>query len=313
MVGGLQDNGTMVDDSAFTQSDQPAGGDGFDVIVDPNNGNNWVGEYTDGALYTTTDGGHTFGHYASFTCDGQATVGQTPNANCDPNPRFVMPLVQDQQNADNWISGGEDVWIATAAGTPPAPRRTCDWTPVYDTGAGNSVTALSSTGNGKVIYAAWSVAAATPARRSPLVSTPTTAAPGTSEHGRAPGPLHRGPHRRPGQPGARLRDVQRILAALRPRRRHRPRLRDAERRHTWTDISGNLPDIATDALVLAHGKLALATDAGVYTARELEGTRTTWLHLGSGLPNVAVDDLTRGPNGYIYAATHGRGVWRFKF
>jgi hypothetical protein len=82
---------------------------------------------------------------------------------------------------------------------------------------------------------------------------------------------------------------------------------------TWTDISGNLPDIASDALVLAHGKLALATDAGVYTASESEGTHTTWLHLGTGLPNVAVDDLTSGPGGYIYAATHGRGVWRFKF
>jgi hypothetical protein len=26
-----------------------------------------------------------------------------------------------------------------------------------------------------------------------------------------------------------------------------------------------------------------------------------------------VDDLTVGPHGYIYAATHGRGVWRFRF
>ena len=67
------------------------------------------------------------------------------------------------------------------------------------------------------------------------------------------------------------------------------------------------------ALEEIHGKLALATDAGVYTARESEGARTTWRHLGSGLPNVAVDDLTSGPDGYIYAATHGRGVWRIKF
>ncbi len=60
VVGGMQDNGTMVDDTAFTQSAEAAGGDGFDVIVDPANANNWVGEYTYGALYTTTDGGHSF-------------------------------------------------------------------------------------------------------------------------------------------------------------------------------------------------------------------------------------------------------------
>ena len=61
------------------------------------------------------------------------------------------------------------------------------------------------------------------------------------------------------------------------------------------------------------GSAALATDAGVYTAGEFAGSRTTWRHLGSGLPNVAVDDLTSGPGGYVYAATHGRGVWRFRF
>ena len=82
---------------------------------------------------------------------------------------------------------------------------------------------------------------------------------------------------------------------------------------TWTDISGNLPDIASDALVLSHGKLALGTDAGVFTAAVGHGTGTRWSRLGSGLPNAAVDDLTPGPDGYIFAATHGRGVWRIRF
>ena len=70
---------------------------------------------------------------------------------------------------------------------------------------------------------------------------------------------------------------------------------------SWTDISGNLPDIASDALVLAHGQLALATDAGVFTAAEGQGASTTWSRLGTGLPNASVNDLTVGPNGYIYA------------
>ena len=81
---------------------------------------------------------------------------------------------------------------------------------------------------------------------------------------------------------------------------------------TWTDISGNLPDIASDALVIGHGQLALATDAGVFTARE-PGRRHHAAGPGYGLPNAAVDDLTPGPDGYIYAATHGRGVWRIRF
>ncbi len=82
---------------------------------------------------------------------------------------------------------------------------------------------------------------------------------------------------------------------------------------SWTDISGNLPDIASDALVLRSGQLALATDAGMYTAQEGQGTLTSWSRLGAGLPNASVNDVTPGPNGYIYAATHGRGVWRIPF
>ncbi len=49
---------------------------------------------------------------------------------------------------------------------------------------------------------------------------------------------------------------------------------------SWTDISANLPDIASDALVISHGQLALGTDAGVFTAREGRGSSTRWSRLG---------------------------------
>ena len=65
--------------------------------------------------------------------------------------------------------------------------------------------------------------------------------------------------------------------------------------------------------MLSHGRLALGTDQGVFAATEGEGAATTWSRLGTGLPNAVVDDLTAGPDGDIYAATHGRGVWRIAF
>jgi hypothetical protein len=314
VVGGLQDNGTMIDDSASTQAVEPAGGDGFYVIVDPGNANNWVGEYTDGAMYTTTDGGHTYGYFASFSCAGQATVGQAPNANCDPNARFVMPLVQDQQNPDTWVGGGEDVWVSTSGwSTSCATEATCDWTPVYDTGAGKAVTALSSADNGKVIYAAWVAGGGNPG---PSFASGIATNYGGRWHQVSTAGL---PDRYIGGVTVDPADPAHAYAIFNGySRRFVPGggtghvFETWNGGQTWTDISGNLPDVASDALVLSHGRLALATDAGVYTARELEGARTIWRHLGSGLPNVAVDDLTSGPGGYIYAATHGRGVWRFK-
>jgi sugar lactone lactonase YvrE len=81
---------------------------------------------------------------------------------------------------------------------------------------------------------------------------------------------------------------------------------------SWQDISGNLPDIAADALVIAGGRLALATDLGMYTASTHRGNHTSWSRLGSGLPNASVNDVTMGPDGKLYAATHGRGIWRLQ-
>jgi sugar lactone lactonase YvrE len=75
----------------------------------------------------------------------------------------------------------------------------------------------------------------------------------------------------------------------------------------------SLSDIPGDALVLSGGKLALGTDRGVFTAHAGQGAATSWSVLGAGLPNAAVNDLTAGTDGFIYAATHGRGVWRFSF
>ena len=38
--------------------------------------------------------------------------------------------------------------------------------------------------------------------------------------------------------------------------------------------------------------------------------RRTWQRLGSQLPVTVAMDLTLGPDGNVYAATHGRGIWR---
>jgi hypothetical protein len=63
----------------------------FDVIVDPTNANKIVGECTDGALHSSTDGGHSFASDVSPTCVGQAEAGVTPRPDCDPGARSMTP------------------------------------------------------------------------------------------------------------------------------------------------------------------------------------------------------------------------------
>jgi hypothetical protein len=38
----------------------------------------------------------------------------------------------------------------------------------------------------------------------------------------------------------------------------------------------------------------------------------TWSRLGSNFPVSTVMDLSVGPDGLLYAATHGRGLWSIK-
>ena len=65
--------------------------------------------------------------------------------------------------------------------------------------------------------------------------------------------------------------------------------------------------IAPNHSKLPDESLAVATDLGVLW-RQAGGTQ--WTRLGSGLPTTTVMDLTVGPDGKIYAGTHGRGIWR---
>ena len=312
--GGMQDNGSSILTSGSSQMAEPAGGDGFNVIVDPQNADNLVGEYTDGTMYSSTDGGHSFADFVSPTCVAQATTGITPRPDCDPAARFVTPLVPDQQNKNVWITGGQYVWVTTDGWHTSCTDSACSWKAVYNTGNGNAVTALSSAGGGSVIYAAWVAGGGNPGPA--FASGIATNYGGTWHQVNMTGLPDRyiaGVTVDPTNPAHAYAIFNGFSRRFVPGGGVGHVFETTNGGQSWTDISGNLPDIASDALVLSHGKLALGTDAGVFTAAEGQGSATTWSRLGTGLPNAAVDDLTAGPDGYIYAATHGRGVWRIAF
>ncbi len=83
---------------------------------------------------------------------------------------------------------------------------------------------------------------------------------------------------------------------------------------TWTNISGDLPDIPVNAIAIDETKengqpvtaLYVGTDVGVFES--LDGG-AHWRRLSRGMPNVAVFGLARDRNGRLVAATHGRGMF----
>jgi len=81
---------------------------------------------------------------------------------------------------------------------------------------------------------------------------------------------------------------------------------------TWAVITGNLPNRgAVSHVIYDNGALVAATDAAVYATAAPAGSSTQWTLAGTGLPNVQVQDVAVDKVTHaLYAATHGRGVWK---
>jgi hypothetical protein len=287
---------------------EPAGGDGFDVIVDPNNANRMVGEYTEGAMYSSTDGGHSFTNLISPSCFAQSLFTTKVRNTCDPGARFVTPFATDQTNINSWVFGGQYVWTSQVGWKTKCGPKGCTWGRVFNTGAGNAVTAVSEA-NG-AIYAAWVGGGGNPG---PAFSRGLA----TNVGGWHQISMTGLPNRFiAGVTVDKTNSKHAIIVFNGYSRRWIPGggighvFETTNGGNSWTDISGDLPDIPGDAIVMIGGKLVLATDAGAFVANDGGGTSTSWSRLGTNLPNASVNDIEIGPNGQtVYAGTHGRGVW----
>ena len=79
----------------------------------------------------------------------------------------------------------------------------------------------------------------------------------------------------------------------------------------WTSLDGTgstkFPDVPANSIkVLSDGALVVGTDLGVVYRQP---GATAWNRLGTNLPLTVAMDVELGPDGKIYAATHGRGIW----
>jgi hypothetical protein len=82
---------------------------------------------------------------------------------------------------------------------------------------------------------------------------------------------------------------------------------------SFTDITGDLPDVTANDTMLYRGQLLVATELGVFISSDNAGG--SYVPLGSGLPNVRVRSLTADPANpnRIIVGTGSRGVWGFTF
>jgi hypothetical protein len=322
--GGLQDNGESYARTNLNRVEQAFTGDGGDTIVDPTAGDRAVEEYVYLDMFKTVNGGQTLTEI-SPSC---LTAANPPKV-CDPNPRFIAPIELDVSNKDHWVAGGQYVWDDTSSWSTVCNSIRCDWKPVYDTGAGHSITALAT--NRDVTYAAY-CGPCNPERAAPFARGLATNY-GGRWHTLS---LTGFPNRYITSLAVDQADPAHVYASVGSySRRWIP---DAGVGHvfestdggtSWTDISGALPDAPVYKVVIAGSQLAVGTEVGVFgaartttapataalartsTTRSTSGSPTPeWFGLGRGLPRVTVWDLSVTRAGELVAGTHGRGTWR---
>jgi hypothetical protein len=299
VAGGLQDNGGSLllpeDLTGTGKMGSPFGGDGGDIIVDPDDGCKILDEYVFLELWLTETCGRS---------DGSAGAIRDVSI-VDPSPRFTAPFRADSANKHFWIAGGRYLW-ANPNGF--AIQSGAEWQSVFDNGAGHSTTAIAVQ-NG-IVYSAWcgpcnndgfargvsaniggayhqlALPASLPNRYiSAIAIDPSDASGSTAYLG------FNGFSRRWTEgPGAGLGHLWKTT----------------DGGLSWVDVSGNLPDIPVNDIVISRGKLVVGTDLGTVVSTN---GGSTWSRLGSNLPYTTVMDLHLGPDGRLYAATHGRGIW----
>lgn len=289
LMGGTQDNNTLITSGSPTAWTAVLGGDGFQCLIDPINPNIVFAEYQNGSggqgLLRSINGGGSFSAPGGFV----ATDRYNWNTPIAMNPLNHNTLLVGSQRV--YRSRNNGVTYATISNdlsrNLPSLLNYGTLT-TLDISAADTSVYYAGTDDGKVwrtvnAGAAWTdITAGLPIR----YITRVTADPANAQV------------------------VYVTLSGFGLDESQAHVYRSTNQGTTWVSISGNLPDVpANDILVdpADPNRLFLATDVGVYITTNLGAH---WLPLGAGMPIQTIFDLTfHAPSRTLVAATHGRSQW----
>jgi photosystem II stability/assembly factor-like uncharacterized protein len=83
-------------------------------------------------------------------------------------------------------------------------------------------------------------------------------------------------------------------------------LRSTDAGVTWNNYTANLPNVPVHCIATSPEGVYIGTDIGVFF--RVTGA-SVWRPFYTGMPNIAVTDLSVNENGMLYASTFGRGIW----
>lgn len=290
VICGYQDNGTAVYYGSNNWSTE-IGGDGMECIVDPENGNYMYGALYYGAIRRSTNGGNSFGTIAGNGVNGINESGA-----------WVTPYILHEGNPDVMFAGFRNLWRSTnvRAGSNSA----VSWTKISNNLAGSNSSTLrvleQSTANHNILFMAradrklflsTNINAASPSWTDLTSSLPQNAA---------------------------IADIEchPFLDSVVYLIQNRDIYESTDLGQSWTNISGNLPNVSLRCMVYD-----MNSSEGIYVGGSpgifyKDSSMTNWINFSDDFPtDVTVTELeiqydTLVPAlSLLRAATYGRGLW----
>ena len=272
-ISGHQDNGTSIwNGSTYSAK---IGGDGMDCFYDRTNDNNVFGEYQNGALQRSTNGG---------TSWAGATSGLTGTA------PWLTVWRQDPVVANTLYCGYANLFKSTNLGG--------SWSQLTALPSGGDVTEFAiAPSNNQIIYLV---------KAGGIFKTIDGGATWTTVTGTVPVGLGN-----PTYLAIDPNDPNNVWVVLSGFSAGNKVYVTSNGGTSWTNYSANLPNLPANTIVYQPGtndRVYIGMDIGIYYR---DNQSPSWTLYNAGLPNVPVSELEITPASptTLYAATYGRGVW----
>ena len=272
-ISGHQDNGTSI--WTGTTYNAELGGDGMDCFFDRTNDNNVFGEYQNGSLQRSTNGG------VSWSSATSGLTGTSP---------WVTIWKQDPVSANTIYVGRTDLFKST--------NLAVSWSTLTAIPASGTIREFAiAPSNNQVIY----VLKSSGIFKTINGGTSWTNVTGTVPVGSAlPEYICIDPT-----------DPNNAWVVLSGYSSGNKVFMTTNGGTSWTNYSANLPNLPTNCCIYQPGtndRIYVGMDVGIYYR---DNSSANWTLYNQGLPNVPVSDFEISPASpsLLHVATYGRGVW----
>jgi PKD repeat protein len=289
MIAGFQDNGTAVLSNGKWYSG--IGGDGMECAIDPADTNYQYGELYYGDMYRSTDAGQSFTTHIAG--NGVGSISEAGD--------WVTPYMISRSNYSTMFAGYHNIWRCTAI-----KNSSPSWTKISNNLASSNSYFAEAMDQSAVdsnifyfsrsdnrLFLSTNINSSTPTWTDLTSSLPnsTSLVVEVRTHPKYPNVVY---------------IIQNYNVYV-----------STNKGSSWTKITGTLPAIAKNILVLdknSYSGIYVGTDAGVYYR---DSTMSDWTSFYSGLPAAArIMDLqiyydpAKSSNNKLKAGSFGRGSWQ---